>query len=508
MSVHVTTRKVTEIAPKGKDKPWRYRMLYTSLKPGIIPEFNYGEDTSIFSRNEEFQGFCEKPYLIMPEKDHFLLIVPRWVPIHAGWLTMQTESYNVFRVDHYAVWAGIVPEEILRELDFKPMFETLRLVDKYLVGSETEIRDAWTRYKSDLLRREKGRGLRVKRGRMFSLACKLIRDGIVPYQPKPVKSVNKWTTDIKLRAYQEEALRFWLEHGYMVLVWPFGAGKTILAVKAIAAASGKTLVVTPGLSLVGQWIKELKKHLAGARVSMYTGEHKERGDVTVTTYASAGKFKKEHFTLIVIDEAHHLPADWYSQLAFFNADYRLCLTGSPFREDGRTELIYALGGPPYGGDWERLVSLGWIHKPAVYVHVTPFKWAVLQELLARMKGRTLIYCDAIQLGKEASKLLGIPFVYGKHSMKHRLKMIDTNERLICSRIFDEGLDLPDLTGMIELDFLYGSRRQEMQRTGRLMHSAWSGTQYHILMSPTEFENYRKRLFGLYAKGFDIKILQA
>ena len=503
MSYKVVERRVSEFSPRGRG---RYRLVYTELEKGPVREYAY-PDTSIYSRSVEFQGFCTRPYLILPEKDHFLLIVPRWVPIHAGWLIMQTEGYNVYRLDHYAVWAGLVPKEILQELDFKPRFETLRLVGQHLVGSETEVQDAWTRYKSDLLRREKGRGIRVKSGRLFSLACKLIRDGVIPFQARPVKVLNRWSTDVKLRSYQEEALKFWLEHGFMVLIWPFGAGKTFLAIKAIAAVSGSTLIVTPGLSLVGQWIKVLKQHLKGARAAEYTGERKERGDVTVTTYASASAFKKEHFKLMVIDEAHHLPADWYSQLAFFNADYRLCLTGSPFREDGRTELIYALGGPPYGSDWERLVSEGWVRKPPVYVHVTPFKWTVLQELMVQMKGRTLIYCDTIELGKEASKLLGVPFVYGAHSMKKRLKMVETHERLICSRIFDEGLDLPDLAGMIELDFLYGSRRQELQRTGRLMHSAWSGAEYHILMSPDEFEAYRKRLFGLYAKGFDIKLLK-
>jgi hypothetical protein len=40
-----------------------------------------------------------------------------------------------------------------------------------------------------------------------------------------------------------------------------------------------------------------------------------------------------------------------------------------------------------------------------------------------------------------------------------------------------------------------------------MHSAWSGIEYHILMSPDEFEAYKKRLYGLYAKGFDIKLLK-
>ncbi|MFQ6095884.1 MAG: DEAD/DEAH box helicase [Candidatus Bathyarchaeia archaeon] len=501
MSYKVIPRRVSEFSPRGRG---RYRLVYTMLEKGPVLEYVYPE-TSIYSRSEEFQGFCEKPYLILSEKDHFLLIVPRWVPIHAGWLVQQTEGYNVYRVDHYAVWAGLVPKMVLEELEFKPKFETLRLVGQHLVGSEGEVQDAWTRYKRDLLRRERGRGIRIKRGRLFSLACKLIRDGVIPFQARPVKTINRWRTDITLRPYQEEALRFWLDRGSMVLIWPFGAGKTILAVKAIAAVSGPTLIVTPGLSLVGQWVNVLKRHLKGPRIATYTGERKEKGDVVVTTYASAGKFKRDHFKLMVIDEAHHLPADWYSQLAFFKADYRLCLTGSPFREDGRTELIYALGGPPYGSDWERLVSEGWVRKPPIYVHVTPFKWTVLQELLTRMKGRILIYCDTINLGEEASKLLGIPFVHGAHSMKKRLKMVETHKRLICSRIFDEGIDIPDLKGLIELDFLYGSRRQEMQRTGRLMHSAWSGTEYHILMSPDEFEAYRKRLYGLYSKGFSIEI---
>ena len=61
--------------------------------------------------------------------------------------------------------------------------------------------------------------------------------------------------------------------------------------------------------------------------------------------------------------------------------------------------------------------------------------------------------------------------------------------------------------MIELDFLYGSRRQELERTGRLMHSIWSDVEYYMSMSPDEFEAYSKRLYGLYAKGFDIKLLK-
>ena len=60
----------------------------------------------------------------------------------------------------------------------------------------------------------------------------------------------------------------------MVLICPFGARKTFLAVQAIAAVSGPTLIVTPSLSLVDQWINVLKEHLKGPSLAVYTGERK------------------------------------------------------------------------------------------------------------------------------------------------------------------------------------------------------------------------------------------
>src|SRR5215203_5825997 len=62
----------------------------------------------------------------------------------------------------------------------------------------------------------------------------------------------------------------------------------------------------------------------------------------------------EHFKLLIFDECHHFPANTYSRLAFLDAQYRIGLSGSPYREDGRSELIYILSGVPYGSDWDRL----------------------------------------------------------------------------------------------------------------------------------------------------------
>ena len=47
------------------------------------------------------------------------------------------------------------------------------------------------------------------------------------------------------------------------------------------------------------------------------------------------------------------------------------------------------------------------------------------------------------------------------------------------------MDLPGIKNIIELDFLGGSRRQQLQRVGRLMHSITDGAQYYLIMSPIE-----------------------
>lgn len=60
---------------------------------------------------------------------------------------------------------------------------------------------------------------------------------------------------------------------------------------------------------------------------------------------------------------------------------------------------------------------------------------------------------------------------------------------------------------IEIDFLYGSRQQELQRTGRLMHSEEKDVRHDIIMTSQELESYGKRLWSLQEKGFTIKIIE-
>ena len=121
-----------------------------------------------------------------------------------------------------------------------------------------------------------------------------------------------------------------------------------------------------------------------------------------------------------------------------------------------------------------------------------------------MKKKTLIFCDTIDLGKNISKDLNIPYIYGDTA--DRLHIIENNKVTAVSRVMDLGISIKDLQRIIEVDFLFGSRQQELQRTVRLMNSLEKDTKHDIIMTEKEMEKYGKRLWALQEKGFHIKVV--
>jgi DNA excision repair protein ERCC-3 len=527
--LRVRERNIVSVKAKKDYPQFIYKRVYVSMQAGTCLEYNVDNDTSLLTRDERFKEFMDRPYAVIPKeeggekKKNYLLISPKWTGFRAGWLESQTETYNIFRVDRYAAWSGLVPDELKEELDLSPRYVSIQLLQlqnnnggsSYLIGNKAELEDAWIRYREHLLRKEEGIGIRIKStiSARFNLASKLVSDGVIPWTGRTVNQSWKWSTDIQLRTYQLEAMDFFIKHGEMTLVYPFGAGKTLFGVQAISCVSGRTLVVVPSVSQISVWQKYIDQHFNNnpkPRIGLfYGGARKDRyADIIISTYESAlTHLIKERFRLLIFDECHHFPANTYSRLAFLDADYRLGLSGSPYREDGRSELIYVLSGTPYGSDWERLFEEGWVKKPQINLHVTPMKLSILQSMLQTLKGNTLVFCDTISIGEEASRLTGLPFIHGEHTLKERSKAVDKYKRFICSRIFDEGMDLPYVKNIIELDFLGGSKRQQLQRVGRIMHSLIDGSEYHLLMSPDELQKYEKRLYGLYSRQFKVNVVK-
>jgi len=263
--------------------------------------------------------------------------------------------------------------------------------------------------------------------------------------------LRKPETTIKLRDYQEEAWRKFLEHGAIGVYFPFGTGKSMLGLYAVASLKGRKLVVVPTKSLKEQWRERLKEY---TRIPY---------EVQIETYHAFHKVRNNEYTLTVFDEANHLPANTFIKLATIRTKYRIGLTGSPYREDGRTNYIIALTGYPVGLAWEKFFELGIIKKPTIHVYVADTfkdKMRKFNELMQRETGKTVVFCDGIELGKKIAKEYGLTFVYGQTT--NRLEKIRENEKVIVSRVGDEGISIPNLDTIIEVDFLYGCYDEETE----------------------------------------------
>jgi superfamily II DNA or RNA helicase len=150
------------------------------------------------------------------------------------------------------------------------------------------------------------------------------------------------------RPYQSQALDAWNANlGRGVVVLPTGAGKSLVAVLAMAAKGRAALVVAPTLDLVRQWY-ELLGESFNAPVAIIGGGEYDVLPLTVTTYDSA-YIHMEHlgnrFGLVVFDECHHLPSEAYALAAqACLAPFRLGLSATLERQDGRHGLLDELIG--------------------------------------------------------------------------------------------------------------------------------------------------------------------
>jgi len=156
------------------------------------------------------------------------------------------------------------------------------------------------------------------------------------------------SSDIELREYQQRSLDAWRAAGRRgIIVLPTGAGKTVIALKAIEELEAATLVVVPTLVLVEQWRRGLEETF-GVEVGVVGGGRQLLRGLTVATYDSASLRADRlgnRFRLLVLDEVHHLPAPSYRRIGMmYLAPYRLGLTATLEREDGAHVTLLDLVG--------------------------------------------------------------------------------------------------------------------------------------------------------------------
>ncbi|MFP3204075.1 MAG: DEAD/DEAH box helicase [Metallosphaera yellowstonensis] len=354
--------------------------------------------------------------------------------------------------------------------------------------------------------------------------------------------------NVELREYQREALDAWKRNGMRgVISLPTGAGKTLIGLGAIREAGSSTLIVTFTNEQLRQWLDSLKSSLSGTpKVGIFYSKKKEISPITVTTYQSAIRHLKElspSFKLLIIDEAHHLPAEKFKNIALgLVAPYRMALSATPFRSDGKhVELFRLMGGLVYYKPLEELVSRGYLANFRVIQVKLPLtvqereryitlltrfrslsKGRMIRELVnALQKGdveaaealrvhnemrmltaltqaklnkireivelnkekKVVIFTQYVEHAETISRFLGSLLLTGKMSKGDRVRVLEEFKEskkgvLVLTTVGDEGLDIPDANVGIIVAGT-SSKRQFIQRLGRLLRNS-SGDKTAIL----------------------------
>jgi DNA excision repair protein ERCC-3 len=460
-----------------------------------VAEFALSIKTSKLD-SEQLEAFFKKPYYLEPvpgKPDSWYLIIPKFVDVQIGWLDKSTDSYNRFLINRYMDWLGEIPEAIKKQLNWKAPPE-LVLDGEELHGPTGALDYAWQKYRPFLRDRDETR-IHVNPKRAFDLIASMIKDGVLPFNIRPIDKADfiERKCDYQLRDYQVHAWNELQRFSAIGVYYPPGTGKTIIALWVITHLKSPHLIVVPTRLLQEQWLERIQTH-----TDLQLGEYE------VMTYQSAiSKAASKQWTTLIVDEEHHLPANTFVKLSLIRRKYTLGLSATPFREDGREEYIFALSGKPVGLSWEYFKKLNLIKSPVCHVWIVKNFEAKIKRLgsLLQTPMRTIIFSDAIEVGKTLEGRFKVPFVYS--ATKDNMETILNNPTVIVSRVGDEGVSLPDIERVIEVSWLGGSRRQELQRTTRLLHSEKEEQEHHVLMTLEEYLRDRKRLFSIMDKGFKI-----
>lgn len=192
---------------------------------------------------------------------------------------------------------------------------------------------------------------------------KIIGDNVV-YKSKHVshefKRAIKFTGTLK--DYQKEAVKAIIKKKKGVIKAPPRSGKTVLSTAAVCKIGQKTIIAAAQREWLDGFyetfcgsdtqeaLTNAKKRQVGFAKTM---EDFEKYDVCLVTYQTFTSKKgqkllkkiRDMFTVLVVDEVHMGAANKFATfIAKMNVKYKIGLSGTPSRKDGRFKLVRALMG--------------------------------------------------------------------------------------------------------------------------------------------------------------------
>lgn len=364
-----------------------------------------------------------------------------------------------------------------------------------------------------------------------------------------------------VREYQKQAAKALLGDlgpgcGYGTIVLPCGSGKTVVGMQIMSMLQTKTLIVTTNIAAVHQWRDEIldKTDLKREQIGEYTGEKKEPREVTVCTYQvltyrpdKEGPFPhlelltKGEWGLIIYDEVHMLPAPVFKVTAELQAVYRVGLTATLVREDGREDEVFSLVGPKrFDVPWNELQQQGFIaeafcHEVRVDLPTdmeipyaignkrekfrmaseNPLKLDVVKALVERHPDDfILIIGQYISQLETIAAMFGLPIITGstpnaKREELYRLFKEGEIHILVVSKVANFAIDLPDASVAIQVSGTFGSRSEEAQRLGRILRPKDRASFFYSIVTrysnEEEFAANRQKFLAEQGYSYEIEV---
>lgn len=307
---------------------------------------------------------------------------------------------------------------------------------------------------------------------------KITERSVLP--PAPLRRLK-----VPLRPYQRAAVKAWRAAGEGTIVLPCGGGKTTTGLACIAETATPALILVHRWDLATQWIERAADQL-GVVAELVRGPD-TRARLAIATFQALAAWSAEdraalgaRYGLVVIDEAHHVPAaTWSAVLADLPGRHRLALTATPERADEKTPLLYAhCGRVVHEVQVSELEALGATLAPLVLT--VPTRWrapkgddagAAMVDATGRNRKVVELVKDAAAGGRRilvlvdrvahaealATKLrragVRADHVVGVLGATDRAQRLDglrygSLDALVATSVADEGLDLPEIDTVV------------------------------------------------------------
>ena len=323
-----------------------------------------------------------------------------------------------------------------------------------------------------------------------------------PYQQQAIEAINS-------------KIMYGGDRGLLLMAT--GLGKTRVAAGVIEQwindrPGDEILLIAPSLTLVPQLEASLWPYLPkSVATHVLVGSEKPsfQGGVTVATVQSMlnrGAEDRERFGLVVVDEAHHAPADGYRQLLSELAPrFVLGMTATPWRGDER-RLEDIFGDPTYTVSVVEGMQLGYLATVDYRMMVDSIDWdwvrtnlnssLSIRELNRRLfiperddalvskirqhldrisDPRAVVFCRSIDHADSIARRLQAEG-FAVHAIHSRLDRFDTTKILrdfragdvpiiVTVDMLNEGIDIPDVNLIAFLRVTH-SRHIFVQQLGR------------------------------------------